>query len=578
MMKHTDSFAARIRPKHPSLTVVGSGITGLMTAWEAHKAGYDVTVISQSPDPRLLHDNDNPHSSSTFDSKNDQRYITMYEGHPYLELPGYVDAMYPGIASDFTKTTREGGVLAVPQESFREETREWLEKRHSINHRLHTKEPEATRETEALFASYADENRAALEKWHQFLQDILAKNSSLADSLSLDHSGIIRLYDTKEALDIAIASHQKDGVFRRSFTPQELAAEYPAYEEGVRNGFIQGGAILIYGLTLGVKSLGKAMIDTLETEGVNFRFNHAVETIELDENRAVTGLKLAGTGTLHRSKHYAIHPGAFATPTLFAALPEAQNQIAAMEGYWITLEGADKIVHDMKHKPNKIHGKQSLSTLLARLPEASQQRYKQLFTQLEIPEENYNAIAPIVDFNNMPIYDKHGTSLGIGSGYVFKGLPYADAQGKPSFTTHEASEKFTLTVMELWLEALHGKALLDTGQLVAHPVGCKRSWMADDRELDINYPTQDGGVMAIRAGGNTGDTTKSPFIAAYNIALMQASDKAACTKEELPEQASFHRNILRKTARDLTPSKWRAMEAGLNYAETVARSSCKIAR
>ena len=174
-MGEVKSFTDTVRPKKETLTIVGSGIAGLMTAWEAQKAGYAVTVVSQSPDPRLRSDNDNPQFSSTFDSKNDQRYITLFEGHPYLELAGYVDKMYPEITEDFKEHVLNGGLLAVPFDEFKEDTQRWLEERFAISKSLKAGDPATVQQVTELFENFEQENRAAMAKWYDFLKDILNK-------------------------------------------------------------------------------------------------------------------------------------------------------------------------------------------------------------------------------------------------------------------------------------------------------------------------------------------------------------------------------------------------------------------
>ncbi|MEO0600715.1 MAG: FAD-dependent oxidoreductase, partial [Myxococcota bacterium] len=112
----------------PTVLVVGSGITGLMTAWEAVRAGFSVTLVSQSPDPRLAKAHESQ-LSSTYDSPNDQRYITLFEGHPYLELEGYITQMYPGMGDAFASVASDGGVLSRSEDQFRPEAQQWLASR-----------------------------------------------------------------------------------------------------------------------------------------------------------------------------------------------------------------------------------------------------------------------------------------------------------------------------------------------------------------------------------------------------------------------------------------------------------------
>jgi glycine/D-amino acid oxidase-like deaminating enzyme len=95
-----------IQNQQTPVLVVGSGITGLMTAYNAALAGYAVRVISKSPDSRLAPVGTRFESSIWDGYVN--RYITLTEGNPYLDLPGYITTMYPGIDTDFRQDLCSG--------------------------------------------------------------------------------------------------------------------------------------------------------------------------------------------------------------------------------------------------------------------------------------------------------------------------------------------------------------------------------------------------------------------------------------------------------------------------------------
>lgn len=533
-----------------SVTIIGSGISGIMTAWQLAKASMKVTLYSKSPDPSV-NDSLVDYESSTFDSKNDQRYITLFEGHPYLELDGYVDKMYPGIADDFNREVLDGGLLAVQIEKYTERSVRWLEERAAINHELRDGNTKIIEEVENLFISYTRENRAAMAQWYYILADLIKEHPELIKTLSLSYKGILRLYDTKDAFEHSKKSHIEEGVFLRELEPEELIIEYPAYTEGVKHRFIQGGAIEIHGLTFGVQSICKLLIDKIQRMGVQIYFESEVESIQKDSCGLVSGLKIKGQTKIHQSNHYIFHTGAFAGPELFESVEQAQNKLAAVEGYWITIENADQLLKAMGNKPNKVHGKKSLAELLSMIDAVSAKHYKKELYALGIKDQNLTEIAPIVDFNNMPINNQGKMILGVGSGYIFKGLAERKENNKVIFTNNKTSEQFTLLIMELWLEALHGKKLLtEDTKIVIHKEGCKRSWTPTDKELDINIPTSEGGLCMIHDGGNTGSTTKSPFIAEYVLCKIKLASK----------QASFSYDKLRyslgKSSKDICSDDW----------------------
>ncbi|MBI3573575.1 NAD(P)-binding protein [Candidatus Kaiserbacteria bacterium] len=545
-------------PYTGTLIVVGSGISGIMTAWQAQRAGYSIEIFSKSPDPRLERRLEVEKESSTFDSKNDQRYVTIFEGHPYLELDGYVNKVYPGIANDFRTGVLRGGVLVSSLDEFSKQTQEWLHERYRLNERLLKKNKEDVDRVARLFGSYSRENRAAMEEWFRIMIELVQRSPAIVPDLSLHTDGIVRLYDNAEVFEESKASHKKEEVFIKEYTPQELVERYPAYREGVARGFIKGGAIEVYGLTFAVGTFCRAILDELEQNRAKVHFSVEAKNVVV-ENGKVKGLMLFEDEQLHTADNYAFHTGAFVGPELFESIPQAHNKLAAVEGYWITVENADALVQGMGGKPNKVHGKKSLAEMLGMVNADSAAEYKQRFENLGVNIDNLASIAPIVDFNNMPINKDGKWVLGVGSGYVFKGLAERGKSGKVVFRDHSQSEPFVLAVMELWLEALHGKELL--GEMVIHPVGCKRSYTPDDKELDVNLPTTSGGICMIHDGGNTGSTTKSPFIAKYIVEKMKKASSEVMDGKAMQETFPILRESLGKTPEEIPASRWKELSS-----------------
>lgn len=552
---------SKTRARTSDLIVVGSGISGIMTAWHAAQKGYCVELFSKSPDPRIELPLDVNKESSTFDSKNDQRYVTIFEGHPYLEHDGYINKVYPGIAKDFETDVLSGGILVSPYKKFPRASRVWLDERSELNKKLLSKTPEDTRRVADLFDSYTRENRAAMEKWFGIIIDLVHHTPEILGNLSLHSNGIVRLYDNTEVFNQSRASHQEEGVFIKEYTPQELIKKYSAYREGVQRGFIAGGAIEVYGLAFAVGVFCREVLDRLERMGVKLNFKTEVQKVLINSEKKVEGVLLFGEGMARVANNYAFHTGAFAGPELFEFIPQAQHKLAAVEGYWITIENADRIVAGMGNKPNKVHGKKSLGEMLAMVDGSSARRYLKRLKELGVDNKILDDIAPIVDFNNMPIRRNGQTSLGVGSGYVFKGVAKRGNDGRVEFKDTSKSGKFVLTVMELWLEALHGKELVSA--MTMHPVGCKRSYTPNDEELDVNIPTKSGGLCMIHDGGNTGSTTKSPFIAEYILEKMGVASKTGMEVVKVGEFSEL-RTGLGRSAKDIPGSRWKGLSDDLN--------------
>ncbi|MEM6925964.1 MAG: hypothetical protein AAF602_03460, partial [Myxococcota bacterium] len=91
-----------------------------------------------------------------------------------------------------------------------------------------------------------------------------------------------------------------------------------------------------------------------------------------------------------------------------------------------------------------------------------------------------------------------------------------------------------------------------------------------DRELDLNLCTTGGGVFGLRGGGNTGDTTKSAFVARYNVALVQAVATGEVDARD-PTAGSI-RKALAQDASDLDATHWARRHDRLDEAIQRARA------
>ena len=539
------------------LTIVGSGITALVTAYSAINNGLEITIISKAPDPRQLAGKPVDHQGSTFDGM-DQRYITLFEGHPYLDFLEYVQKTYPDISGDFMRVVERGGMLGKAFSEFSISSQEWLSKRFKENQLLLNGDEEAITRVRRLFESYVKENRTAMSMWYDLFSEMLEKMPELLGDLSLSIDGVLRIYDNEEVLNESVATHRKEGVLKRVLSPRQLKDEYPAYQAGVENGFIQGGAIEVFGLTFGVKTLAGAILNDLERRGASFLFNTEVSGILLDENEIVEGIILSD-GSTHVSTHYAFHTGAFGGPLVFAQIAEANQQLAAVEGYWIEMEQAEVLLKQMGQRPMKMHGKQPLSVLLDKVEKASREWYLSGFSSLGVDLDTLSDICPTIDFNNMPIRKNGMSILGCGSGYTFLGLAERSQGGRSMFPESTKAQEFTQLVMQLALEALYGKGLLESGSIKVRKRGCKRSWTPMDNELDVNRVTKDGGLLMIHGGGNTGSTTKAPFISHY---ILKKLDEIALNPERDHQELQAVFNGLRTQLADVSvsPQQWAEKE------------------
>ncbi|MEM9214188.1 MAG: FAD-dependent oxidoreductase [Cyanobacteria bacterium P01_F01_bin.150] len=554
-----------------TLLVVGSGITGLMTAYQAALAGYSVKIVSKSPDPRSAKAGTR-FESSTWDGYVN-RYITLTEGHPYLDLPGYITTMYPGIDTDFQQAISQGGMLVHPREKWNALNQEFLAERDRANANHD--------EILTLFHEYIDENRASMASWYRLLTNAIKKNPELAAKISLHSHGIDRFYDEASLFEGATHTQRVQNIVKKSYSPQELLADpsFQIYASGLsQEPFIEGGGLTMYGLAFDIQALCREwLFPELESHGVELCLGPAYDVVEIvrDAQGYVVGVKTAN-GELHGAKHLILHPGAYMDPNVLKGT-EAHGKLAGVKGLWMRVKQAEKLFGDAP-RPNKIHGG----------------RYA-------VEMDGHTYTGQICDLNVMPKHNADGSwELVIGSGYLFVGtypfegdaimgqpLPDAvkegDRQTQIQFVEELAIRAFAQVVSRVYdLDIDMDAVLAGTHDYIDLPSnGCVRSWTPDDKELRVLMPTVAGGMAIIDGGGNTGSTTKAPFVSQSMIRFTQAIDKTVKPMEMGQEVLqTFYEDIrasLRRTVDDLPKSRWQELEDALNAAVEATRAVRAIA-
>lgn len=442
-----------------TLLVLGSGIAGIVTALTAHWAGYEVTVVSKSPDPRRSALPDL--FSSTFGGE-DSRYVTLTEGHPYLGTNLYVNEMYPDMQGAFATSIFQGGWLSQEVDKFSELDCRWLYKRYRSN--------EDPVEITRLFEAYIRENCESIELW----RDLLDSLGDIKATIDLNDKGIMRLYGNKNLFLMAERFYRKHRVLLQTLSPEELGKLYPTYLEAcIQQKLI--GALIVKGFTFRVQRLVRAIIALLENEGVQFKFDTNVHTLERDQSGRVVGLRTEKF-TLLSAHHYSLHPGAYDSGLLFSETG-ADKQIAGVAGGWISMPMPTGMelpvkIHDGKHEINGVK-------------------------------------RPVVDLNLNPVTGEDGKKLLIiGGGYLFVGVSPIDlpddARNLMLAEIHRVTE---LYLGPAYREAKRNGLIQESKRI------CIRSFTPNDAELDVVLQTTSGGLATLEGGGNTGTTTKAPWIA-----------------------------------------------------------------
>lgn len=551
----------------PDIVVVGSGITGLMTAYYMAAAGYKVRVLSKSPDPRYI-EQGMRFESSTWDGYVN-RYITLTEGHPYLDLPNYVSVMYPDISEDFRVDITKGGMLALPMTEWNGLTQQFLQERALAN--------ADQLATQDLFLAYIDENRASMEMWYELLTEAVLRTPHLVNVLSLHSHGIDRFYDEEVLYRGALQAQAAQHIVKQRYGVDELreSNDFKLYWQGMaRHNFIRGGGLTMYGLAFDVQALGREwLLHELEKQGVELCFGAGFEVarIEKDGMGSVARVKTQN-GMLHKAKHIFFHTGAYAKPQLFEGTP-AYGKLAGVKGLWMRIKNAQTLFGDTAPRPNKIHG-----------------------GKYEVCLEGDTYQGQIADLNIMPKVNADGSwELVIGSGYLFVGIyPFeadleigeprpdqkleASRQAQVRLAEALALRAFVQVVSRVYDLQIDLESVLDgtDDQFDIPSKGCVRSWTPDDQELNVILPTTDGGVVFIDGGGNTGSTTKAPFNSKTLLKFVQSLEGAsshhiAGMPTDLEERYASIRCMLRKGREEISATRWQVLEDHLNEAVNIAR-------
>lgn len=470
--------------KTKDVMVLGSGIAGIMTAFAAHRAGYSVSVVSKSPDPRC---GTLDSFSSTFGGE-DSRYVTLTEGHPYLGTSLYVNEMYPDMQDAFTKSIFQGGWLAKSPGEFSITDRSWLEKRFQAN--------EDQTNISDLFLAYIAQNYESMQLWEELFQT----HETFQSAIDLNDQGILRVYGNETLFLVAKAFHEKHQVLLRAFPSDDLAREFSACREACEKGSIVGG-LVVRGLTFRVQRLVLNIISFLESSGVKFTFNTNVSALERCSQGKVVGLRTPA-GEILSAHHYSLHPGAYDFGKLFSGTA-AQGKIAGVAGGWIRMPMPTGMqlpvkIHDGKHFVNGM-------------------------------------IRPVVDLNLNPVTNNDGKKwLLIGGGYLFVGTPPFElpdeARNLMIAEIHRVTEMF---LGPSYREAKRLGLIKNSARI------CIRSFTPNDAELNVALSTISGGVATLEGGGNTGTTTKAPWIACRAINQFLKVDGINCQAESLLFRKTF---------------------------------------
>jgi len=437
------------------ITIIGSGISGILCALKFNLSDYKVRVISKSP------------SFETYEKKVDffsstlngevGRFFTTFEGHPYIGN----SSMYPDMKDAFKKRISKGGWLGKDLVMYDKDERKWLENRWLAN--------ENALNYSEKFDKYVDANSYSIKKWREYSLELkmIFENTDFYDG------HILRLYNSKDQLNFAIDLHKKYGVLKSILNVEEVADKHILFRESCYNGFFAGG-IEVTGQTINIKQFSINLIKYLIKNGVEFIFDTEITKINKDKNNKVVSVS---TNTAEiRDKNFLFCTGAYHEKGLFKNTP-AKNKFGGVAGKWFLIPKIKEF-----HTPTKVH---------IQLPKAMGGHY------------------PVIDFNFAPYFDKNEGQylISIGGGYVFSGNPPFENIGRELRFIDALNEK----ALEMTIGSLYRK-YFDSGELIFSDAICHRSFSFDDTPVFDKMNTINGGKLIITGGTNTGTATMSPYI------------------------------------------------------------------
>ena len=447
--------------------VIGSGISGLIQAFELLNEVSTLSVISAGPDPRLNIDPVNHQLYSSTHGGGFGRFITGFEAEPHLDIVPGGSSIYPNMEAAFQKSIVNGGWLAKDKEYFNLRAQDWLNQRQSASLQ--------GQQIESATSSFISDNIYGI-RWFNSLAE---KSPSLVKNTDFKNKGIIRLFDKESALNSALALNTKYNQLINYLQPKQISLKFGSFKEACMRGTIVG-ALETQGLTLEPHNFCRNIIDYLETKGVKFYWSTEINKIKLDDG-SVEGISDL-SGQHFESDFFFFHTGAYAS-ALYSNISPIKNKIHGVAGRWVLLENPGDIDCGIK-----IHADLSIRD--------------------KSPSKEF-----VFDIAVTPFTSAEGKSmLAVGGGYLYLGpAPFDLLSFKDSLSFLDS---FSLHTLDKFLA---GSDILKTAKICDWT--CVRSFTPEDSSVEVILPTKSGGKLAIAGGSNTGSAAIAPALAKRLIKL-----------------------------------------------------------
>ncbi|MDC0773763.1 NAD(P)/FAD-dependent oxidoreductase [Streptomyces sp. HD] len=251
-------------PDGKDVVLVGAGIVNLITALYLWRAGHRVTVVDGAPAPG----GDDWRRYGCTHAGDDARMFTFTEMDSYNNQD-----FHSGPPPYFRLPVDRKGWLATGDRPLSAEERGWVEEFERVPSWL------ARAYNQDVFAFTAE----AFHEWTALRRD----HPELFEDVVLTDD-VLRLYADPDHRRSALARHRALGAVAREFTPDQLAAEFPALAHAFENGALAGG-FLVPGFTVGIHRFTHRIVSFLRERGVVFHWDTPVRRVRRDGSGTVTG-------------------------------------------------------------------------------------------------------------------------------------------------------------------------------------------------------------------------------------------------------------------------------------------------
>lgn len=231
------------------ITIVGAGITGLMTGLKLHKE-YDVTMIDAGPDPR----EDKHLYGATYSGMN-ARHVSYTETAPWTSSARHTLIETP---------SRDGGWLSIPKQKLYDNEKQWITEFQNIalNESIHKSNTTQVIESNKKgFALWKE-----LSNTCEFIKPVV--NTTVMPILCRTKNDLLEEFEYEHSLDSVCKLYEGQSL------QKELSSLQPHLDSLGNLGYFTLRGLAYYSRDICIE-----IIRYLESQGVSFIWNHLVSDL-----------------------------------------------------------------------------------------------------------------------------------------------------------------------------------------------------------------------------------------------------------------------------------------------------------